>query len=98
MTKLSITAGHKTIMRELSKRSGKSLESLVELFDLYTGILTTHLDKGNKIKLKNIGAVKVVQGAAKVGRNLKTGERIDIPPTKRLKIQMCPVLRHKFRG
>ena len=44
--------------------------------------IATELIVGNKVKVVGFGAFEVRERAAKKGRNLQTGELIDLPPTK----------------
>ena len=87
------TIGHRDIMRVLSMRSGKSLRSLEEVFELYTDIVTAYIGEGKNVTIKDIGTLKVMNTPAKVGRDINTGERIDIPPTKRVKLNPCVALK-----
>jgi len=74
-------------------RSGKSLRSLEEVFELYTDIVTAYISEGKNVTIKDIGTLKVMNTPAKVGRDIYTGERIDIPPTKRVKLNPCVALK-----
>lgn len=87
------TIGHRELMRELSVRSGKSFKSIEELFDLYTSTVSAYLSDGKNVTIRDIGTLKVLHSPAKVGRDINTGERIDIPPTKRVKLQACVALK-----
>jgi len=87
------TIGHRDIMRVLSMRSGKTLKSLEEVFDLYTDTVTAFISDGKNVTIKDIGTLKVMNPPAKVGRDINTGKRIDIPPTKRVKLNPCVALK-----
>ena len=87
------TIGHRDIMRVLSMRTGKSLKSLEEVFELYTDTVTAYIREGKNVTIKDIGTLKVMNTPAKVGRDINTGERIDIPPTKRVKLNPCAALK-----
>jgi len=87
------TIGHRDIMRVLSMRSGKTLKSLEEVFDLYTDTVTAFISDGKNVTIKDIGTLKVMNTPAKVGRDINTGKRIDIPPTKRVKLNPCVALK-----
>lgn len=87
------TIGHRDIMRVLSMRSGRSLRSLEEVFELYTDTVTAYIREGKNVTIKDIGTLKVMNTPAKVGRDINTGERIDIPPTKRVKLNPCAALK-----
>lgn len=87
------TIGHRELMRALSMRSGKSLKSIEEVFNLYTDMVAAYLSEGKNVTIRDIGTLKVLDTPAKVGRDINTGERIDIPPTKRVKLNPCAALK-----
>ena len=87
------TIGHKHMMRALSMCTSKSIKSLEEVFELYTDIVTAYISEGKNVTIKDMGTLKVMNTPAKVGRDINTGERIDIPPTKRVKLNPCVALK-----
>jgi len=87
------TIGHREIVRALSAKSGRSVNSIEALFDLYTGMVAAYLSEGKNVTIKDIGTLKVLDTPARVGRDINTGERIDIPPSKRVKLNPCAALK-----
>ena len=55
----------------------------VVLGDLVT-LATTHLKKGDKIRLTGLGILQVRSRAARMGRNPATGEAIKIKASKKI--------------
>ncbi|MCD8334336.1 MAG: HU family DNA-binding protein [Clostridiales bacterium] len=45
-------------------------------------ILTDTLAEGERVQLVGFGSFEVKQRAARVGRDMKTGEPIQVPPTR----------------
>ena len=91
------TIGHREIVRALSAKSGRSVNSIEALFDLYTGMVAAYLSEGKNVTIKDIGTLKVLDTPARVGRDINTGERIDIPPSKRVKLNPCAALKTRIQ-
>jgi integration host factor subunit beta len=41
--------------------------------------MTQHLAKGERIEIRGFGGFSVIQRAARIGRNPKTGEQVSLP-------------------
>lgn len=61
------------------KKSKKEIEENLELF---IEVVKNELSKGNQINLRGFGVFEVLERAAKIGRNPKTGESVQIPTHK----------------
>ena len=61
------------------KKSKKEIEENLELF---MEVVKNELSKGNQINLRDFGVFEVSERAAKIGRNPKTGEPVEIPACK----------------
>ena len=57
---------------QLTKRAGEALLGGL------VGLITTHLKKGERIRIAGLGILQVKKRAARVGRNPATGEAIKI--------------------
>jgi DNA-binding protein HU-beta len=64
--------------QELSKRQAEAI-----LTDLVT-MITTHLKKGERIRIVGLGILQVRKRAARMGRNPATGEQIEIKASKKV--------------
>lgn len=53
------------------------------------------LEKGKSV-LPGVGVIKVVERAARKGRNPATGEAIDIPASRNIKIAMASALKDRL--
>lgn len=62
-----------------AKKSKKEIEENLELF---MEVVKNELSKGNQINLRGFGVFEVSERAAKIGRNPKTGEPVEIPACK----------------
>ena len=63
---------------QLTKRAGEAL-----LADL-VAIITKHLKKGERVRISGLGILQVRKRAARIGRNLATGEAITIKASKKV--------------
>ena len=88
------TIGHRDVVRRLSNETNITFRAMERVLDMYIDILTEQIANGKNVTIKNIGTIKVLPTPAKVGRDIKTGGRIDIPPRKRVKLQACATLRN----
>lgn len=64
---------------ELSKQSGYSKKEVKRFIDIFTGIVTDHVKKGEKVAVTGFGTFDLGKRAARRGRNPQTGEMINIP-------------------
>jgi DNA-binding protein HU-beta len=64
--------------QELSKKQAEAI-----LTDLVT-MITTHLKKGERIRIVGLGILQVRKRAARMGRNPATGEQIEIKASKKV--------------
>jgi len=80
----------------------------IDLIATTTGVAKAHVDKVLKaqadiiaaelvsqgsIHLHGIGSISILDTAARKGRNPQTGEEIDIPAGKRIKLKAAKVLK-----
>ena len=57
------------------------------------GLLTSHLKKGDKIRLTGLGILQVQKRAARMGRNPATGEAIQIKASKKIAFRAAKELK-----
>ena len=57
------------------------------------GAIAAALVNGDKITLPGFGTFKVVETAARVGRNPKTGEPVEIPAKRKIKFNPTQALK-----
>jgi len=63
---------------QLTKKQGQ------QMLDDLVGIITTHLKKGERVKIAGLGILQVRNRAARIGRNPATGEAIRIKASKKV--------------
>jgi DNA-binding protein HU-beta len=73
--------------QELSKKQGHAM--LEEIVDL----MTTHLVRGDKIRMSGIGVLEVKNRAARLGRNPAAGETIQIAASKKIAFRAAKELK-----
>ena len=61
------------------------------------GAIAAALVNGDKIILPGFGTFKVVETAARVGRNPKTGEPVEIPAKRKIKFNPTQALKDLVR-
>jgi DNA-binding protein HU-beta len=66
------------------------------VFEAIEQIVTKNLKKEGKIPLGGLGAVKLVDRKARIGRNPATGEQIKIPARTAIKITPAKALKDVF--
>ena len=72
------------------KAAEQAQKSVIEVF-------SSTLEKGESISLVGFGSFKVVERAAREGRNPNTGEKIQIPATKAVKFTPSKALKERIR-
>jgi DNA-binding protein HU-beta len=72
---------------QLTKRQGLGMmEALI-------GMITTHLKKGERVKIVGLGILQVRSRAARMGRNPATGEQIQIKASKKVAFRVSKDLK-----
>ena len=66
------------------------------VFDAVTDLVGKRLKNEGKIPLGGLGAVKLVQRKARMGRNPATGEAISIPARQAIKVTPAKALKDLF--
>ena len=61
--------------------------------DAFTGAISSALAAGNEVRLVGFGTFSVVHRKATMGRNPRTGERIQIPAARRPKFKTGKALK-----
>jgi len=74
-------ANKKELINAIALATGKTKKDSKLIADSLIKVMKTELSKGvdSTIKLVNFGTFKVVTRKARVGRNPRTGEKLDIP-------------------
>ena len=68
----------------LAEQHQLSKKQSLEMLDDLIGMITKHLQKGERVKIAGLGILVVRNRAARVGRNPATGEVIQIKASKKV--------------
>ncbi len=80
----------------VAEASGVSKADVRSVFTAVEDTVIKTLKPGGKIPLGGIGAVKLVDRKARMGRNPATGEAIKIPAKQVVKLMPAKLLKDKF--
>jgi DNA-binding protein HU-beta len=80
----------------LAEKSGMSKTQVRGVFAAVEDVVTKNLRGSGKIPLGGLGAVKLVDRKARMGRNPATGEPIKIPARTAIKITPAKALKDIF--
>jgi DNA-binding protein HU-beta len=78
----SITTKH--LAYELAEQHQLTKRQGLEFMEGLVGMITTHLKKGERVKIVGLGILQVRNRAARMGRNPMTGEAIEIKASKKV--------------
>jgi nucleoid DNA-binding protein len=81
------------LIQMLADKSGLSKKDQAAQLDAFVETLTGLLRKGEKINITGLGIFKVADRKARVGRNPRTGEPIQIKASKKLRFTASKVLK-----
>lgn len=70
------------LVMEIAKRTGVNPADIKKVLSGAAGAICDSLAKGEDITWTGFGALKVRERAARLGRNPKTGEAVNIPARK----------------
>lgn len=71
----------------LSERCEVNKKEATEMYDDVFGVLAEVVSEGNEVAIPNLGRVKIVERAARVANNPRTGEKVEVPSKKVPKFQ-----------
>jgi integration host factor subunit beta len=77
MTTSTITK--KQLVEKISMQTGQTKVVTKETVQLFLDTITSELENSNRIELRDFGVFEVKKRAARVGRNPKTGETVQVP-------------------
>ncbi len=72
------------IVTELAERASVSRAVAREVLRRYQELITEQLQKSEDFEIRGIGRFRIKEAPARVGRNPRTGEQIDIPAARRV--------------
>ncbi len=72
------------LVEKVSQQTGLNKVVVKNIIDSFLINLRQALEQGERIELRNFGVFQVRRRGAKVGRNPRTGERVEIPERRKI--------------
>ncbi|MDL2314352.1 HU family DNA-binding protein [Desulfovibrio sp. OttesenSCG-928-C14] len=85
------------LVRQVSRQSELTLEQSRQLLDCVFGSIKRALLNGDSAVLPGLGKLSLARTEARVGRNPRTGQNVDIPAGKRALFRTSPSFRAELR-
>jgi len=83
----------KTVFEQLGETYDLPKKQALGLLADFVAAVTTHLKKGDRIRMSGIGVLEVRTRAARMGRNPATGEPIQIKASKKVAFRAAKELK-----
>lgn len=87
----------KHLAAQLTKRNKLTKKLTQQLLDEFVGLIQTTLKKGSRVRISGLGIFRVRQLAARMGRNPKTGEPVQIKASKKIAFRAAKDLKEAVR-
>ena len=71
------------LIKAMADKAGFSQKDASIAYEAFVEIVTRALQAGDKVQLAGFGSFEVKEVAAKTGINPKTGEKVEIPASKK---------------
>ena len=81
----------------VSEKTGISKEAAGKVQKAVIEAISSTLEKGDSVSLIGFGSFKIVDRAAREGRNPSTGEKMQIPASKAVKFTPSKVLKERIQ-
>ncbi len=87
----------KEIVTKIADRTDIKQVDVKEVVQLTLDIIVDSLSKGETVELRNFGIFKVKSRKARLGRNPKTGESVQIPEKKAVTFKAGLMMKEKVK-
>ena len=84
------------LVKELARVAEIKREEALICLDTYHELLIKQLHDEGKALIEGVGTLKVKERGARIGRNPKTGEEVEIPSHKAVAFSASTSLKHEF--
>lgn len=84
------------LVKKISEGTGYSAKSVKEVIDAFDGIVLASMEAGEDVKT-GIVTFAVKDTVARVGRNPKTGETVNIPAGKKVAVKLSKALKESVK-
>lgn len=96
------TAAGKTItqsalLQHLAEQTGLARAEAKRFIETYVDVVRTHVLKGVKVKIGDIGTLMIRSRKARMGRNPQTGEPVKIKASKKLAFRQSATMREAVK-
>ena len=85
------------LVKLVSEKTGITKEAAGQAQKTVIEAIASALEKGDSVSLIGFGSFKVVERAAREGRNPSTGEKMQIPASKAVKFTPSKVLKERVQ-
>ena len=85
------------LVKLVSEKTGISKEAAGQAQKTVIEAIASALEKGDSVSLIGFGSFKVIDRAAREGRNPSTGEKMQIPASKAVKFTPSKVLKERIQ-
>ena len=85
------------LVKLVSEKTGITQKAAEQVQKAVIELFSSTLEKGEPISLVGFGSFKVVERAAREGRNPSTGEKIQIPASKTVKFTPSKSLKERVQ-
>jgi DNA-binding protein HU-beta len=85
------------LVKLVSEKTGISKEAAGKVQKAVIEAISSTLEKGDSVSLIGFGSFKVIDRAAREGRNPSTGEKMQIPASKAVKFTPSKVLKERIQ-
>ena len=86
------------LISAVTSTSGTSKADAAKAVDAVCNVITDALSRGEEVRLTGFGSFSVANRSARVGRNPRTGEPINIPASKQPKFKAGKQLKGAVNG
>ena len=85
-------------IRKVAAESGETIKLTEKMVASIFEVIGDALVAGDSISVINFGTFSTKPTAARICTNLKTGEKIDVPASKKVSFKISDTLRNAVRG
>ena len=85
----------KDIVKRVAEKVGEAQGKIAQVFETVLGELSASLVAGERIELRDFGVFSVVRRKARLARNPKTGEAVQVPERSVVKFKPGRLLRER---
>ncbi|WP_368223531.1 HU family DNA-binding protein [Bacillus velezensis] len=82
---------------EVAEKLGVAKKEATPKVEAVFNVIVETLAKGESIKIPGVGTFEVRERAARKGRNIQTGEEIEIPASKAVKFKPAKALKDSVK-